>query len=143
MMSEAVNANSDRSAVINIGGTDFELMLTTRATKEIARRYGGLENLGDKLMKSENFELALDEIIWLITVLANQSILIHNLKNKDNPKEVLTEDEVELLTSPLELATYKSAITEAMFKGTKRDILSEENPKNVEAESKTPNSSLG
>lgn len=143
MMSEAVNANSDRSAVINIGGTDFELMLTTRATKEIARRYGGLENLGDKLMKSENFELALDEIIWLITVLANQSILIHNLKNKDNPKEVLTEDEVELLTSPLELATYKSAITEAMFKGTKRDILSEENPKNVEAESKMLNSSLG
>lgn len=131
-MSETVNVNNERSAVINIGGVDFELMLTTRATKEIARRYGGLENLGDKLMKSENFELALDEIIWLITLLANQSILIHNLKNKDNPKDVLTEDEVELLTSPLELATYKSAITEAMFKGTKRDIMSEENPKNVE-----------
>ena len=48
-----------------------------------------------------------------------------------------------MLTSPLELATYKSAITEAMFKGTKRDILSEENPKNVEAESKMLNSSLG
>jgi hypothetical protein len=125
---------NERAAVINIGGMDFELMLTTRATKEIARRYGGLENLGDKLMKSENFEMALDEIIWLITVLANQSILIHNLKNKDNPKEVLTEDEVELLTSPLELATYKSAITEAMFKGTKRDIMSEENQKNVEVE---------
>lgn len=125
---------NERAAVINIGGMDFELMLTTRATKEIARRYGGLENLGDKLMKSENFEMALDEIIWLITVLANQSILIHNLKNKANPKEVLTEDEVELLTSPLELATYKSAITEAMFKGTKRDIMSEENSKNVEVE---------
>lgn len=131
-MSENIVPNNERSAVINIGGVDFELMLTTRATKEIARRYGGLENLGDKLMKSENFELALDEIIWLITLLANQSILIHNLKNKDNPKDVLTEDEVELLTSPLELATYKSAITEAMFKGTKRDIMSEENPKNVE-----------
>lgn len=124
----------ERSTVVNIGGMDFEMILTTRATKEIARRYGGLENLGDKLMKSENFELALDEIIWLITLLANQSILIHNLKNKDNPKEVLTEDEVELLTSPLELATYKSAITEAMFKGTKRDIMSEENSKNVTAE---------
>ncbi|MDL2310384.1 hypothetical protein LJC13_00225 [Peptostreptococcaceae bacterium OttesenSCG-928-C18] len=125
---------NERASVINIGGMDFELMLTTRATKEIARRYGGLENLGDKLMKSENFEMALDEIIWLITVLANQSILIHNLKNKDNPKEVLMEDEVELLTSPLELATYKSAITEAMFKGTKRDVMSEENSKNVEVE---------
>ena len=124
----------ERSAIINIGGTEFDLILTTRATKEIARRYGGLENLGDKLMKSENFELALDEIIWLITVLANQSILIHNLRNKDAPKPILTEDEVELLTSPLELATYKNAITEAMFKGTKRDIMSEVDPKNAEVE---------
>ena len=123
---------NERSAVIDIGGTEFELILTTRATKEIAKRYGGLENLGDKLMKSENFEMALDEIIWLITLLANQSILIYNLRNKDKPKDVLTEDEVELLTSPLELATYKSAITEAMFKGTKRNIESEVDEKNAE-----------
>ena len=92
--------DNERSAVIKIGGTEFELILTTRATKEIARRYGGLENLGDKLLKSENFEMALDEIVWLITLLANQSILVHNLKNKDNPKEILKEEDVELLTSP-------------------------------------------
>jgi hypothetical protein len=116
----------DRSAVIKIGGTQYELILTTRATKEIARRYGGLENLGEKLLHSENFEMALDEIIWLITLLANQSILIHNLKNKDNPKDILKEEEVELLTTPLELAAYKDAITEAMFKGTKRNIESAE-----------------
>lgn len=120
--------------LLNIGGQEHELILTTKATKEIARRYGGLENLGEKLLKSENFEMALDEIIWLITLLANQSILIHNLRNKEATKEVLTEDEVELLTTPLELATYKSAITEAMFKGTKRNIESEDNSKNTEAE---------
>jgi len=126
--------DNERSANINIGGTEYELILTTRATKEIARRYGGLENLGEKLLKTENFELALDEIIWLITLLANQAILINNLKDKDNPKELLTEEEVELLTSPLELAAYKSAITEAMFKGTARDIVSEDDPKNAQAE---------
>lgn len=38
---------------------------------------------------------------------------------------LLTEEEVELLTSPLELATYKDAIMEAMFRGTKRNIESE------------------
>lgn len=117
--------DNERSAVIKIGGKDYELILTTRATKEIARRYGGLENLGEKLMKSENFEMALDEIIWLITLLANQSILIHNLKNKDAPLELLTEEDVELLTSPLDLAAYKNAITEAMFKGTARNVESE------------------
>ena len=116
---------NERSAVITIGGKEYELILTTRATKEIARRYGGLENLGEKLMKSENFEMALDEIVWLLTLLANQSILIYNLKNKDAPQELLTEEDVELLTSPLDLAAYKNAITEAMFKGTARNVESE------------------
>jgi hypothetical protein len=125
----------ERSAAITIGGTEYELILTTKATKAIAARYGGLENLGDKLMKAENFELALDEIVWLITLLANQSILIHNLKNKDKPRDLLTEDEVELLTSPLDLAAYKNSITEAMFKGTARNIISEGNgTKNTTAE---------
>jgi hypothetical protein len=118
--------DDERSSSITIGGVDYKLILTTRATKEIARRYGGLENLGEKLMKSENFEMALDEIVWLITLLANQSVLIHNLQNKDDKKELLKEDEVELLTSPLELSTYKEAIIEAMFKGTKRYVESEE-----------------
>ncbi|WP_313164325.1 hypothetical protein [Sedimentibacter sp.] len=125
--------DNERSSAINIGGKEYELVLTTRATKAIAGRYGGLENLGEKLMKSENFEMALDEIVWLITLLANQSILIRNLKNKNAPEELLTEEDVELLTSPLDLAAYKNAITEAMFKGTKRDVESEEEtPKNVE-----------
>lgn len=124
--------DAERSTTIDIGGQPYELILTTRATKEIARRYGGLENLGEKLMKSENFEMALDEVVWLLTLLANQAILVHNLKNKEVPESLLTEADVELLTSPLDLAAYKEAITEAMFRGTKRNIESEEeNAKNV------------
>jgi len=123
--------DNERSAKITIGGTEYEMILTTRATKEIAGRYGGLENLGQKLMKSENFEMAIDEVVWLITLLANQSVLIHNLKNPDNKKELLTAEVVELLTSPLELAAYKNAIMEAMFKGTKRNVESEDNSKNA------------
>ena len=118
-------AAEDRSATIEIGGIEFKLVLTTKATKEIAGRYGGLENLGEKLMKTENFEMALDEIVWLITLLANQSILIHNIRNKDQKKELLTEDEVELLTTPFDLATYKNAIMASMMKGTKRNVESE------------------
>ena len=123
---------NERTAVITIGDEEYTLLLTTKATKEIAGRYGGLENLGEKLMKSENFEMAIGEIVWLITLLANQSILIHNLKNKDAPKELLTEEMVELLTSPLDLAGYKTAITEALYKGTKRNVESEKDPKNAQ-----------
>ena len=124
--------DNERTATITIGDEEYTLLLTTKATREIAGRYGGLENLGEKLMKSENFEMAIGEIVWLITLLANQSILIHNLKNKDAPKELLTEDVVELLTTPLDLAGYKTAITEALYKGTKRNVESEKGSKNAQ-----------
>jgi len=116
----------DRSAPVRIGGKDYEMILTTRATKEIAKRYGGLSNLGEKLMKTENFEMALDEIVWLITLLVNQSVLVHNLQNPEDKKEMLTEEAVELLTSPFELAEYKDSIMQAMMKGAKRDVESED-----------------
>ena len=125
--------DNERSSFINIGGEEYELILTTRATKEIAARYGGLENLGDKLLKNKNFEMALGEIVWLITLLANQSILTRNRKNRDEKKPLLTEEDVELLTVPSDLAEYKAAITEAMYKGTKRNIESEEDSKNTAA----------
>jgi len=131
---EEIYMDNDRSALIKVGDNEYELILTTRATKEIAGRYGGLEHLGDKLLKSENFEMALGEIIWLITILANQSILIHNMKNKDNPRDLLTEEEVELLTTPADLTNYKSAITEAMVKGTARNIPVEQADPNATGE---------
>mgnify|MGYP003609055682 FL=1 len=119
---------NDRGAMIQIGNREYEMLLTTRATKEIAKRYGGLEHLGDKLMKAENFELALDEVVWLITLLANQSTLVHNLLEPNTKRELLTEEAVELLTTPLDLSGYKAAIMEAMVRGTKRYVESEEKP---------------
>lgn len=124
----------ERTANITIGGEEYTLLLTTKATKEIAGRYGGLENLGDKLMKNENFEMAIGEIVWLITLLANQTILIHNLKHKEQQKDLLTEDLVELLTTPFDLASYKAAITAALYKGTKRNVESETDEKNATVE---------
>lgn len=124
--------DNERTATITIGNEEYTLLLTTKATREIAGRYGGLENLGEKLMKSENFEMAIGEIVWLITLLANQSILVYNLKDKEHPKELLTEDVVELLTTPLDLAGYKTAITEALYKGTKRNVESEKDSKNAQ-----------
>lgn len=40
--------------------------------------------------------------------------------------------EVELLTSPMELTDYKTAITEALYKGTKRNVESEKDAKNAQ-----------
>jgi hypothetical protein len=117
---------NERSSVISIGGKEYELLLTTRATKEIGKKYGGLSDLGDKLLKAENFETAIDELIWLITLLANQPILIHNAKNPQDKKDLLEPETVELFTTPYEIAGFKEAIMDCLIKGTKREVQSEE-----------------
>ncbi|WP_099333241.1 hypothetical protein [Actinomyces minihominis] len=126
--SEPVDA-AERSASITVGGNGYELLLTTRATREIAGRFGGLENLGDTLMAAENFEQSLSDLIWLITLLANQSILVHNLTHPDDQQTLLTEEAVELLTVPGDLVDYKDAIAECLTRGTKRNIVSGADPK--------------
>lgn len=125
----------ERSALITLGGEDYELVLTTRATKEIAKRYGGLDMLGEQLMQSDDVATALDEIVWLITLLANQSRMLHNLQNPKDQKPLLTEEMVELLTVPSDFVEYKEAITLAMNRGTKRNVESEDDPqKNAQSE---------
>jgi len=116
----------ERSAIIRIGDKEYELLLTTKATKEIAKKYGGLEKLGDKILTNKDYEGAIGEIVWLIVTLANQPILIHNYKNPNDKKDLLTEDEVEILTTPQDLANFKDAITEALYKGVQRNVVSEE-----------------
>jgi hypothetical protein len=114
--------DSERGAMITVGDEQYELILTTRATKEIAARYGGLDALGEKLLQPGNTEAALIEVVWLVVTLANQSIMADNLRKNKPPRELLTENVVELLTTPYDLVAFKDAIMDAMNKGTKRNI---------------------
>ena len=123
---------SDRSTKITLGGVEYDMLLTTAATKVIGAKYGGLSKMGDKLMKSQNFEEAVDELLWLVALLCNQPILIHNLQHPNDHRELLKVEELELLTSPSDLAGMKDAIMECLIKGTGRNIESEPE-KNAEA----------
>lgn len=119
-------------AKISINGESYGLLLNTKATKDIAKRYGGLEKLGDKLLQSENFEMAIDEVIWLIVELANQYIKTQMLKTKTEIP-LLTEEEVEILTSPSDLADFKDAIMLCLQEGMSRSVYSEQDKKNKTA----------
>lgn len=120
----ALPEGGGHSAFITLGGRQLELVLTTRATREIASRYGGLEQLGEKLETSNNVGEQIGEICWLIALLANQSVLIHNLTHPGDKQKEITPDIVELLTVPGELADYRDAITSALQAGTRREVVS-------------------
>ena len=117
---------NDRGVMIDLGGQGHELLLTTRAAKLIGQRYGGVDEMTAKLAATGRIDTILEEIAWIIALLANQSIQLHNLRNAGTPKPLLTPEEVELLTAPVDLARYQEAITEAMVKGSRRHVLSQE-----------------
>lgn len=113
--------DNERASKIKIHGKEYTLVLTTRATKEIAAKFGGLAKLGDELSNSDSYEKSISDVIWIITCLANQGIAIKNYENGTNDP-LLDEETVELLTVPAEISLYKDAILDALVKGTRRDI---------------------
>ncbi|MDR1364085.1 MAG: hypothetical protein LBJ32_00390 [Oscillospiraceae bacterium] len=126
--------DTDRMTEIKIGGEKFSLILTTRAVKEIAAKYGSLEVIGEKMSNSKDIASTFSELIWLIVLLANQAILIHNYKNPNEKKELLTEEFVELMTTPQDIVKINSVLAKTLTIGTKRNVLGEESTKNVKTE---------
>ena len=122
----------EKNAVIKIGDKEYELLLTTKATKEINAKFGGLEQVGNKLTAAKDVGESLSIVIWLIVLLANQMILRNNLINKKE-EPLLKEEEVEILTSPADLNSFTDAIMSALINGTKRNVQGEEG-KNAEGE---------
>lgn len=122
----------DRAEKVVIGGEEYDLLLTTLATKEIAQKYGGLDKLGD-MMQGGDIIQSLDEVAWLIATLANQPIMIANRKNHEK-RELLTVEDVELMTSPADIGNMRNTIIFAIGKGMKRNVISEENGKNSAGE---------
>lgn len=120
-------------SVIKIGNKEYELLLTTKATKEINNKFGGLDNVGNKLTESKSVGESLEIVIWLIVLLANQAILRKNLIEGTKEPEI-KEEELEILTSPADLNDFSSAIMNALIVGTKRNVESEESGKNAEVE---------
>lgn len=120
---------SDRSVQITIEGQQYDLVLSTRAAMELSSHYGGLDQIGEKLMKPENTEQAFKEINWIIMTLLNQDIMLYNLRHRGEPeKPLFTVDELELVLTPGELIEFRDKIIEAYTLGLKRNVLSEEDP---------------
>ena len=114
---------NDRTAKLKIGGKEYTLILTLKATKAISERFGGLTKMGEALTKATADNLG--SVIWLIATLANQSVLIYNFEHPESPEKEVTEELIELMMKPIDLAEAKEAIMECMIKGTKRDVESD------------------
>jgi len=127
-----IDTQKDESAdcVIKIGDAEYELIFTTKAMKEIYAKYGGITELGEILESGGDVGQMISEIAWVVALLANQSVLIHNYLNPQDKRELLTAEAVELLTNPHEFVELRKLIMPAIYNGMKREVEGEDDEKN-------------
>jgi len=118
--------DADKILITMLDGSEYELILTTNATRIFVEKYGGLEKLGEALLEETDQTTKFREVVYIISVLANQSVLINNMLNPENKKPEITEDMVNLLTTPFHFQEYNEKLIAVMRRDMTRNIKSEE-----------------
>lgn len=125
---------------IKIAGKQYHLVFTTAALKEVSKRYGGIAEMGDKMDADKT--AAIDDICWLVALLANQGIMLSTGNTNPGNPDLLTADKIALLTMPREIELLSQAAVEAINIAMETehqantgpvDVVLEEIEKNAEA----------
>ena len=119
---------------IKIGNKEYELVLTALALEELLNKLNcDFDDLGANLEKELTKTNPVTFVGWLVTTLANQSILIKNeLEGTD--EKLLDEKKVKLFINLNDLTSITGKVVTAITAGLARTIESETNPKNTDVE---------
>lgn len=120
----------NRIGEIEIAGSKYPLNFSTKAAKEIAARYDGLENIEDAF-SGKAVDAMMDEIVWLLSLLIAQGVAYKRIVEGEEVKGI-TADELEVVLGVADMSGLKDKIMGAMLTGMKREVEVEIDPKNVE-----------
>jgi hypothetical protein len=120
----------NRITEIEIAGSKYPLNFSTKAAKEIAQRYDGLENIEDAFA-DKAVDAMMDEIVWLLSLLIAQGVAYKRIVDGEEVKGI-TAEELEVVLGVADMAGLKDKIMDAMLGGMKREVEVEIDPKNAE-----------
>jgi len=120
----------NRIGEIEIAGSKYPLNFSTKAAKEIAQRYNGLENVEDAF-SGKAVDAMMDEVVWLLALLIAQGVAYKRIVDGEDAKGI-TADELEVVLGVADMAGLKDNIMDAMLTGMKREVEVEIEPKNAE-----------
>lgn len=105
---------------IEIAGSTYPLNFSTKAAKQIAARYGAVENVG-QAFTANDIDAALGEVVWLLALLIEQgAAYVKIAENKD--LQVLTEEQLEILIGIADFGGLKTQLLGAMTAGMKTTV---------------------
>ena len=111
---------TERAVWITICGKSYPLCLTLRATKEITKRFGGLEKLADALSCAELAE-QLDTMTWLLSLLISEACAMLCVMGEDAPTP-LTAEKLEIVLTPGDLIRMQGDLLNAVRVGVGREV---------------------
>ncbi len=104
----------EKSTEITIRGKTYPMLFNVAALEEIGTRYGGIQELGEKLQ--EDYGKAINEYTWIIALLVQQGVALANFENNTKEKAI-TQDEVKLLMKPKEIFDAQEVIMKTINDG--------------------------
>jgi hypothetical protein len=120
---------SENGVEISIRSKAYRLVFTTAALKEIGKKYGGVEEMGAK-MDADRIA-AIDDVCWLVALLANQGIMLDTGITAPGNPDLLTADKVALLTMPWEIEGLSKAAIHAIELGMAMEHPASDGPVDV------------
>ena len=118
----------NRIGEIEIAGSTYPLNFSTKAAKEIAKRYDGLENIEDAF-SGKAVDAMMDEIVWLLSLLIAQGVAYKRIVDGEEIKGI-TAEELEIVLGVADMGDLKDKIMDAMLGGMKREVEVDDDPKN-------------
>ena len=111
---------TDRVIYTTVAGRPYPLCLTLRATKEITKRFGGLENLADALSGAELAE-QLDAMTWLLSLLMAEASAMLCVMGEEAPPP-LTAEMLETVLTPGDLIEMQGDLLRTVRVGVGREV---------------------
>lgn len=122
-----MNVAINRAVSVVIDGEDFEMLLTTKAAADIDREFGGFDEIA-AVVDGEDRVASVAMASKLVALLCNAGTERYNYRHRDTPRRMIEAEEIEIVTTPGEMAELMHSAVEAVKRGRTTYIESEKNP---------------
>lgn len=122
-----MNAAINRAVSVVIDGEEFEMILTTKAAADVDREFGGFDEIA-AVVDGEDRGASVAMASKLIALLCNAGTERYNYRHRETPRRMLEPEEIEILTTPGEMAELLGSAVEAVRRGRQTYIESEKSP---------------
>lgn len=119
----------DRNTFVTLAGREYPLNFSTGASIEIKKKFGSVEEMGNKMMGGDVAE-ALETLTWLLEILLHQGAAYHKLVT-GKELEVPSTEELQVIVGIDNVNELTGAVLNALQGGARREVEVEE--KNQEA----------